>query len=112
MVVHIKREWLHALRGKKYKQGKRFLRHGDVYDPLGVLTNMYIKSRGMQWDQGIAEDETPAQWYTLYDHTVSLPEVIIKWAGLNKKILQKIAIMNDLQNKSFDEIADYIEVYT
>ena len=110
MVIHIKRQWLSALRKNKYKPGRIFLHMQDTYDPLGILADMYIKSKGIQWEQAKDDSGVVQPWFTIHDHAISLPDAIIKWSGLHKKQIAIIATMADLRKKPFEEIADYIEV--
>ena len=61
MKPSIKKRWLEALRGGKYKQGRNYLRAKDKngelhYCCLGVLTDLYIKEHNIQL---VTSDEVP-----------------------------------------------------
>jgi hypothetical protein len=104
----IKAKWLNALRGGKYKQGQGDLKYDGGHCCLGVLTDLYVKERGLRrW---------PSDWAVLGE----LPEDVAKWAGLRSldpKCGTKLLLSqhNDgkeadgSDGKPFTEIADLIE---
>jgi hypothetical protein len=80
MNKEIKEKWLKALRSKEYKQGYDYLRTGNVeyrYCYLGLLTNIYIEEKGLEWDEG--EDGI----YKFGGSSMCLSPLVEEWADLN-----------------------------
>lgn len=104
MNVAIKKKWLAALRGGKYKQCEGFLRKGGGHCCLGVLTDLYVK------------DTKRSRWPTSWALYGELPEAVAKWAGLKTAdpacARRRLSCHNDGQAtsaKKFPQIADLIE---
>lgn len=100
----LREKWVAALRSGEYKQGKGLLRHADEYCCLGVLCAV----AGLEYVQ--AQDERVvgyflADWGRKY--TTALPSVLFPALGWAR--ISSLVTMNDAQNKTFSEIADYIE---
>lgn len=96
----LKQIWVNALRSGNYTQGKRALRTAnDEYCCLGVLCDLVDSS---QWV--LQEDSKFYAW----DRDIALPPV--SWVSdmLDSKMFV-LANLNDDQQKSFSEIADWIE---
>jgi hypothetical protein len=107
MNQEIKQRWIEALRSGEYQQGKESLYHCGKFCCLGVLTDLYIKEHGLQWNQ-----ESVYLWNFETEGGV-LPRSVQKWAGLdvpNPTILHDRATdHNDNYDASFEDIANYIE---
>lgn len=106
MNKRIKARWVKALRSGKYKQGINKLKtHDGKYCCLGVLTDLYCKSKKRAW----------ASVHNGGDET--LPVRVQKWAGVdgdNPEVLGEcISEYNDgggnAPKKSFRGIATLIE---
>jgi hypothetical protein len=88
----IKKEWVEALRGGKYKQYRGLLRQGDRYSPLGVLCAISIDYEVIT--------EVP--------ETKDLPTPVEEWAELDWFDIEEIQRLNDA-GASFDKVAKWIE---
>ena len=105
--------WVDALRSGTYPQAQRYLRRDTGFCCLGVLCDL-------------VKDEVDGEWIEAYDgyaflsggardnfgnrprDTAALPLVIRDLVDLGTN-LDVLMFMNDVDHKSFDEIADYIE---
>jgi hypothetical protein len=93
MNASIKAQWLAALRGKEYKQGRNQLHHTDdnTFCCLGVLCDI----------------QSPAGRGTWYG-AMGFPPPELR-AGLFMGDCGRLSRLNDVERKSFREIADYVE---
>lgn len=104
--------WVKELRSGKYKQGKGYLRQiDDKYCCLGVLCDIAIQHKQCpDWNQ-------KTRFYVIDpQNNFNIPPINVKkWAelslGLDSKSSHCLWRMNDEYNKSFEEIAYYIEKY-
>lgn len=107
MNQEIKQRWIEALRSGEYKQGYENLYHCGKFCCLGVLTDLYIKEHGLQWNQDSAD-----LWSFETEGGV-LPRSVMQWSGIlepNPIIGNAQAtVHNDQRDESFTTIADYIE---
>lgn len=112
-----KDKWLTALRSGEYLRGKGRLKYigitsaNDRYCCLGVLCELYKKETGrVKWINGGRDLEITSM---LEDHSKYhsyIPDEIIDDLNLlDLKEMEVLVKMNDSLNKSFVEIADYIE---
>lgn len=95
-----KAQWIAALRSGEYKQGKHRLFKDGAYCCLGVACKV----------SGLSDDDLKDYVYTgIIDvnHPGVLPQVLVK-TFLND-VPHKLADMNDKGDKSFSQIADWIE---
>jgi len=111
MTPELKAQWITALRSGKYKQGKRVLRNEkEEFCVLGVLCDI-VDPGG--WFG-------PVEWKPIEESASTYPKVYL-FGGLsglprNAKFdlsnleMAILACLNDLEGKSFGELADYIEV--
>lgn len=114
MKPDVKTVWCAALRSKKYKQGKRYLRKKNRYCCLGVLTDLYLKAHNLKWSKSKEKDV-----YSFSCTSFSLPEPVCKWADLGAfpyAGMESLMALNDGDSfapekgtKTFSEIADLIE---
>ena len=123
--VEFKTKWVEALRSGKYKQGKGFLRSiNDEFCCLGVAYDLcggkWFESNGGVYQTKLGNMRMPMMYSTLQEedgYHNDLPKDIVDsftshledgamYAG---RVANTLAHMNDEQNKSFVEIADYIE---
>lgn len=98
----LKQKWIDALRSGKYKQGKSYLKTKDgKYCCLGVLCEIVgvphtPDGRGFKFyfeDANRSSDALPHPGF----------------CGLKPEAQNDLTFMNDEENKSFNEIADWIE---
>lgn len=116
MNPQVKEKWVNALRSGNYKQTT-----GNLYEPgvgyccLGVLTDLYLKEKGFEWDT----TESSTGWVCFEDEFEFLTDSVRDWAGLEDNCgtyeddvieggLFCLSSMND-GGASFGEIADFIE---
>lgn len=123
MKPEVKELWVAALRNPSIKQGRGYLKEGDEYCCLGVLTELFRKSESnikkLDWYQ-------PSRLSVEgFDGTgVFLPKSVADWAGLTSVTRVKLdneqsrkyrlkgeVSLEDLNDAgaSFSEIADVIE---
>jgi hypothetical protein len=109
----VKKAWVKALRSGKYAQGKNTLArrkpHGKTqYCCLGVLCDVtgvprkgdtFLRGASITYVFGQGVDQNEA----------FVPYSIGEKLGLPRKTQDVLALMNDDENKNFNEIADYIE---
>ena len=110
MNPEIKAQWLAALRSGEYRQGKGELEgSGGRFCCLGVLCHLAHK-------QGVVErtDGPEGQgWYD--DEDARLPYSVRDWSGMTSDIglieegKASLVFLNDLDGRTFDQIADVIE---
>ena len=65
----IKKDWIDALRSNKYSQTKSWLKTGQGFCCLGVLTDIYVQRFSKSWDE--------------FDSLTILPVEVVNWAGLD-----------------------------
>ena len=113
MLNELQTKWLAALRSGQYKQGKQTLRSDDnKFCCLGVALDIYDNSR---WG---AIPELLSDTVRSYRYTgTKVPEVCYGSMPVELKPLFDLSNattsilmnMNDLENKTFSEIADFLE---
>lgn len=108
----IKKKWVAALRSGEYKQARRLLHGGGGYCCLGVLCEVMAKDTGLDFGEFADENEempnhelidTVFDCETLESHT---------WAVTppgEGKVPTSLAMLNDSDGFTFDQIADLIE---
>ncbi len=109
MNKEIKVKWLEALRSGKYKQGKQRLRSKvtDRFCCLGVLCDIsgigeWVVNRvgNYEYSNPLVKDDSAAS---------ILPAFVIDSSGISQEHRCNLMTMNDEGNKTFHEIANYIE---
>lgn len=120
MNQYVKNKWIIALRSGEYKQTCERLRYKDSYCCLGVLTDLYDKY--IQNDNHEWYEEDGKYGYVsdgcIFEAT--LPESVMKWAGLkecNPTVREErmglpitsLAYLNDNEDLDFNQLADIIE---
>ena len=102
----LKKKWLAALRSGRYRKGELSLRaaseHGghSKYCCLGVLCEV----SGATWNRGSGTYE-----YKGYEEWSVLPMNLMKYSDISKSEEEFLVKMNDIDGKSFRQIADWIE---
>jgi len=96
----MKDDWIKALKSGNFKQGKKYLYNpkDKTYDCLGVLCK--LNNPNINYDFKAFPLETP--------DFKGIPD-FFKFKGRVKGILKKLTDMNDT-GKSFEEIAEYIQI--
>jgi hypothetical protein len=99
----VKEKWITALESGEYKQCTGQLSHDGGYCCLGVLTDLYLKETGGEWDMNdILRDDG------------GLGSKVREWAGISE-VGPEVSIglkyvplvnMNDIDHRSFSYIAD------
>ena len=107
MNKEVKKLWLEALRSGEYKQGQGQLHNPseNVFCCLGVLCDIVDKNNIYKPERTIRSYDIE-----LFDSSfgnLNIPMQNI--TGVDAQTAGKLINMNDLQDKSFTEIADYIE---
>lgn len=97
MKAELRNRWLAALRSGNYEQGTRYLCMGNRYCCLGVLAEI----DGKLVHGGFLADD--------YEHISILPKEYQEEINLEVADARALMTMNDQGNKSFLEIADWIE---
>ena len=112
----IKKRWLAALRGEKYKQGKRALQTSDgKFCCLGVLCDLYKKTaEGKRQNAEWQKSEDGFMFFTEVQQQENyLPQVVVKWAGLRGHNPmaggEVLSHLNDQTSEGFRGIANRIE---
>ena len=95
------KEWIAALRSGKYIQGYGRLDDGVSCCAFGVACRLMSDKLEINPLTGA------------YDgHVITPPDAVIKALGLTIFTVSTIMWMNDAENRSFKEIADYLETIT
>lgn len=113
MKPEIKEQWIRALRSGEYSQWTGMLRSTMGYCCLGVLCDLHKRATSEIWDYNELRDD-----YLYLGHKFTLPEEVMKWAGLDaedpivfdsdKETNQTLSDYNDDLKYTFNQIADLI----
>lgn len=88
-------KWVKALRSGDHEQGIGCLRFQDAYCCLGVLCNVMDPDG---WQKSVGGEYSWRGWHFFFSTGI-----------ISGAQAQELAKMNDFYNKSFAEIADYLE---
>ena len=106
----LKRKLLKALRSGKYKQTTNGLREYNKFCVLGVLLDVYDKSK---WHLGKKIDGKlyyNSEWfYGRNNQDTCVPPSIARKIGLKLQDAYTLIDLNDYDQKTFAEIADWID---
>jgi hypothetical protein len=107
--AEVKSKWIAALRSGKYTQGFGRLRSGDdCYCCLGVLCD--VAGDGCWVADSIVPDPNHSVLYVNGECSAyAVPQESLQYKLGIAEAIKTLWLMNDLQQKSFNEIADYIE---
>ena len=104
MKEEIKDRWVEALRSGEYKQGKKALKMDGNFCCLGVLCDLHAKEVGGDWE------DLQNRRAQRYFGCIGLPPYEVQyWAETKHSSGKEIANLNDVQNYTFEQIADWIE---
>lgn len=118
MSPKIKKKWIKALKSGKYAKGRKSLRTNNYFDPFGVLCDTLYPKDWQTFNQLVylpprqATQSTPdlgPRYKAKVFYANSSFGKVAHVAQLSKETLLKIEIMNDIENKSFEEIAEWIK---
>lgn len=110
--MSINKKWIEALRSGKYKQTTNCLKDGNGYCCLGVGLDI-IKDdlHGVKWKPGYCGP--------ILEYLDENGDTVILEGALDRKTHELLGIdynvegdlveMNDIERKSFNEIADYLD---
>ena len=118
MNQEIKERWVKALRSGKYEQTDgalcRVSENGkERFCCLGVLFDVAGGEVGGEWKQTV-KAYIGLGWDAQVGDEVNsgfMPEKFKKFVKLPQKAQRRLIRLNDSHNKSFNEIADWIEKY-
>jgi hypothetical protein len=82
MKPSIKEKWVEALRSGDYKQTYNVFRIKDRFDVLGVLCDLYLKEKKLEWIEG--ENSVYAFPGKKSQPIALLPVEVQKWSGLGE----------------------------
>ena len=100
MNTEIKKLWVNALKSGDYKQGfKQSFYDGELFCAIGVLMDIFFKTQYTTWVHGAGKAQSEID-KLMFDFE--------NWSGLELCDLE-IMHINDVERKSFLEIADFIE---
>jgi hypothetical protein len=118
----VKERWVKALKSNKYRKGSGRLRilsylkgEQDLFCVIGVLCDLYAQVGPEKWQLSLS-----AGGYSFDGMSENLPDAVAKWADLPKIPMVRIkrninkrkvplALLNDEEELSFEELADLIE---
>lgn len=100
----LQEEWILALESGKYRQAQGKLKKEEGFCCLGVACDLMIKKAPVSysWDSAsslVIDGER---------NVFSLPDRLIARFKLSEEIVTDVMRMNDIQEKSFKEIAAYL----
>lgn len=96
--------WLEALRSEKYPQDKGHLKTREGFCCLGVLCDVIDNTKWNDYNNTHYQTYGPSKKVASTDGDINL--FFFGNSGISRGTLMD---MNDCENKSFKEIADYIE---
>lgn len=103
MNPEFKQPWIDALRSGKYEQGRNALCKDNKFCCLGVLCEINIEKLNIK----VEVDQHLEKSYDM-DRT-ALPRKVSDEINIDNTAVLALIDMNDIKNKSFEEIADWIE---
>lgn len=115
MFAEIKEKWLAAINGGGYTQGKGFLLKNRCYCIGGVLCDLYMRQHRRKWKLDIGTSGRKSLPFPEGGENRAwrwIPEPICAWAGLDPKDakLKQLYELNDKQDCSFSQLADFIKL--
>lgn len=84
----VQKQWLETLKTGDYQQVEGSLRCDNGYCCLGVLTDLYLKAHGEEWEQATEQQRMndfifdDGVRYYVGDEASVLPAKVQEWAGL------------------------------
>jgi len=121
MNQQIKQQWIEALRSGEYSQTQEELRNLYGYCCLGVLCDLYSKTKGENYWKETSRGSGCYYFESLPDQYEygTLPQNVSEWAGLGgvdnpvveygEEKVVAISDLNDRERLSFNQIAAIIQ---
>ena len=109
--MSIKQRWIEALKSGKYKQGYGQLRSSDnAFCCLGVLYDVCKDELNLSWVEPDEELNYFCQTLSgnVFD-TSYLPRGLLEEIGLPNSDVNTLIYMNDVNKRTLNEIADWIQ---
>lgn len=106
MDPEIKKKWVSALRSGKYPQNHGALRYEGSFCALGVLCDVVLPSG---WEAPHYDPKYPDSTYTHCGRREMPGAKLFDVAKLSRDRAGDVIVLNDEEELSFDEIADFIE---
>jgi hypothetical protein len=108
MEASLKQKWIDALRSGEYEQGKQYLKSMDnKFCCLGVLCDIIDNKKWETFEK--ANSAKSFYPFTYEGYTGTLSNDMLKTTKINIVKMRFLMDMNDVHDKTFAEIADYIE---
>lgn len=107
MDKEIRDKWCQALRSGKYSQATGYLCDGTSFCCLGVLCEVNNEKRTLSDIRDLDKDIPLYSYYI--KNTECEYDIPEGYCDLNQETIEKLVELNDDEECSFDEIADYIE---
>ena len=104
MIEKIKEQWIKALKSGKYTKCRGFLHSENDFCVIGVLCDLYLKSKGEEWRQ-----ESDFSEFSIHGSSFRPNVEILVWANLGQDNLNDLFNLNDRNKKTFNQMADWIE---
>jgi hypothetical protein len=104
MDPELKAKWLEALRSGHYAQTREYLRQDGGYCCLGVLCDVVDPEAWGEEDRWQYADEGDID-----AEICELPESFRHRAGITDRAQSVLIELNDCEEATFEQIADYIE---
>lgn len=107
MNPEIKEKWLTSLRSGEFLQGRGCLRATDdldgkdYYCSLGILCNLLVGEERSWHHRGTV--------WGFEDSTTTISNTTREFLGITDFQVEQLVVLNDSYQKSFSEIANYIE---
>lgn len=103
MDKEIKEDWLEDLRSGEFVQGRDAFYYGNKHCCIAVLA----ETMGLSLNDDKASDDRDGNFAPedLFE------EDVCELSGIPPKVSSKLISLNDNKGATFEEIADYIEVY-
>lgn len=101
--------WVAALRSGEYKQSTCSLQDENGFCCLGVMSDIVKDEICAEWNnfEYVWKDEKTNEWTNEMSELPSVVQELIRFPS--SKYEQILINMNDSEDKTFSEIADYIE---
>jgi hypothetical protein len=102
MKQEIKDKWVAALRSGEYSQTSSYLHDGKGFCCLGVLTDIYTKENGLDWDRG---NDCKGEYYSVCSSFLELPKSVVEWAELPRRD-PRVKLSDDIHIEYTEEVGD------
>lgn len=94
MNQQIKTRWLEALQSGQYEQGQDYLNRFNKFCCLGVLCDLYLKEKGLDWGT-VSDSKEPLE---CCDFVTYPPDQVFEWA--DDQFLKDNSVIPGLLNRT------------